>query len=1111
MKTKNMTLVATSVLLFACAQPQGNLQTHSELNETSPTVATNSATTEIATDAQTSLLPTASALEDAPLESHPVAGDEVIASFQAPALGIVWNASNTTWKSCRDVGQSGAQTAELFLCDDNTSRFLVIHAAPFRMEELSEKQLLDLMLVRLNTNPQATNLQVSKKTSGKSTRIDFRIIEDSTGVLVGTYLWRKGSAIAIGAWSTDTSAAMQESLKKSISDFTQNDLQIETNPTQVSKAQAKVWNDLGLIQLAEEQPITALAYFEKANRLDPQEPAYLLNCGFVYQLKSLHGPGTSHFLSQMDLVKKDARLLQVLGEMYESLYDYGNALTYYEISNRMVPGQEEWVINLSDALWGVGQRTQSLEVVRNLLDQKPSARLAAYVAKTLMGLDRYAEAADLLQSAQEQFAPTREMGIALLESLLFLRRHQEALASAEGYTRLFPEDAELWAALGKANFHLKQFRPAEMALRKSLEIQPNNDDAKSFLAATQAFLGKADTKALQQPITPAFVKPLKWKDLLRKDLAASAKSDDYPAILHWQQESLRIQKDKPWVRTEALLVEILKPAGIALFQEFTYSFLPGYDRLYVNALEVYDSTGTPKTKWNLNQAYVTFMSNAEGGHDAQLAHLPIPDLNVGDYVLLQVSRTSIEDIRSVPFTHHRSSRELPIGVDIFQVLGDTREFRAEEYGPVEPTTIPGGMEWRVDEPVVLRNELYVPSYREIAAGVLVSGKQNWQQVGSDYLHLIQHQFKMSIPVREKAFEVRGNRLTNADLIHHVAEWVHNNIRYREVAFGGHSLIPALALSTLNSRQGDCKDQSLLLYEMLRTLDIPAHLALIHLQEEGSIALPTIQQFNHMVVHVPAGKNWPEMWLDPTDRNGSRRPVPLDLEGKVALSLRDSDSSDAVVTPILEGGQEHRSSLDHIVYISNEGQAELRDSLTLHGKFAAALRAKFLGLDKGKQEASLQSWLVKFIPDAKLGLLRIENLNDFQKPLKIVLSYRTEHYFTKQGNQIAGQFPNLWERSFLNLPRSQKRHHPLQIPHEASFDWSLKVRTSSDLKASLAPRSNSTQTFQYLRMDKTPNWKQEKVGISWTTFAVFIEPKAYGNLVNEWEEILRQTSPTIQVQ
>ncbi len=1109
MKIKYMTLVATSVLLFACAQPQGGLQTEAGFSE-SPLDASSSNGSHDSPQTSASLLPTALALEEAPLESHPMARGEVISSFQALALGLDWASNDVTWKSCQDAGQSGAQTAELFLCDDNTTRFLAIHAAPFRLEELSEKQLLDLMLVRFNTNPQATNLQMVKKGTGKNVRIEFRIVEDSTGVLVGSFHWRKGSAIAIGAWSSDTSIAMQESLKKSISLISQQDLQIEKNPQQVAKAQAKVWNDLGLIQLAEEQPITALAYFEKANRLDSQEPAYLLNCGFVYQLKSLHGPGTSHFLSQMDLVKKDARLLQVLGEMYESLYDYGNALQYYELSNNMIPGQEEWIINLSDALWGVGQRTQSLEVVRNLLDQKPSARLAAYVAKTLMGLDRYAEAADLLQAAQETFSPTRDMGIALLESLLFLRRHQEALTSAEDYTRLFPENAELWAGLGKANFHLKQFRPAEVALRKSLDIQPTNEDAKSFLAATQSFLGKADTKALQQSIVPAFAKPKNWKELVREDLAATAKSDEFPAILHWQQESLRIQKDMPWVRTEALLVEILKPAGIGLFQEFTYSFLPGYDRLYVNALEVYDSTGNSKAKWNLNQAYVTYMSNSEGGHDAQLAHLPILDLAVGDFIFLQVSRTSIEDIRSVPFTHHRSSSESPIGVDIFQVLGDTREFRAEEYGPVEPTTIPGGIEWRVEEPVVLRNELYVPSYRELAAGVLVSGKQNWQQVGSDYLHLIQHQFKMSIPVREKAFEVRGNRLTNADLIHHVAEWVHNNVRYREVAFGGHSLIPALALSTLNSRQGDCKDQSLLLYEMLKTLDFPAHLALIHLQEEGSIALPTIQQFNHMVVHVPAGKNWPEMWLDPTDRNGSRRPVPLDLEGKVALSLRDSDSSDAVVTPILEGGQEHRSSLDHMVYISSEGHAEFRDSLTLHGKFAAALRAKFLGQDKSKQENSLQAWLIKYIPDAKLGNLRIENLNDFQKPLKIILSYRTDHYFTKQGDQIVGQYPNLWERSFLNLPRSQKRHHPLQIPHEASFDWSLKLRTAPEVKASMIPRGNAAQTFQYLRMDKEPNWKQEKVGISWTTFAVFIEPKAYGNLVGEWEEIIRQTSPTIQV-
>jgi hypothetical protein len=60
--------------------------------------------------------------------------------------------------------------------------------------------------------------------------------------------------------------------------------------------------------------------------------------------------------------------------------------------------------------------------------------------------------------------------------------------------------------------------------------------------------------------------------------------------------------------------------------------------------------------------------------------------------------------------------------------------------------------------------------------------------------------------------------------------------------------------------------------MLQVIGIPSQLVAIHLTDMGFEKLPTIQQFNHMIVHIPAGEKYPEMWVDPTDKFGNNRPI-----------------------------------------------------------------------------------------------------------------------------------------------------------------------------------------------------------------------------------------------
>lgn len=1045
----------------------------------------------------------------------PAISPERIQQHQSAALGYSWSVSDTLWHRWMSLEAINTDP-DLTLTDAREELSLFVYGATVDPGDVSARDMLHVFLTRLGLDPESPDLSIRKKGNGNAFVQEIDAIHVVAGFdfhYLARFYYENGRGILVATWTQEANFTKYSRVMHNALDglkaspvpaggLPQQDRQRAFN--------ARVVNQVGLLRLAEDQPLIALSYFEKANRMDPSEPLYLINCGFVYQSRSLFGPGIDHFLSQSGLVAKSGKLLAILGELYESLHDYNRALQYYEMAHPFSPNDPELIINLSDAYWGIGQRTKSLEVVQGLYRTQPSSRLGIYVAKTLMGLDQYAEAVEFLYGVKAHFPMNRELGLAMMDALTFLQRHQEALAIGEELLLKIKEDSEVWTACGRTQFHLKQFRAAEASLQKALALKPDNEEAKSFLSATKAFLGKADIRALQAPITPVQTRPRSLKEMIWPGLSDSARAQKFPAVVHMQEQTLQTGKTAPWIRSEQMLVEILDLRGTGLFQEFTFTFLAGFDRIYINALEVYDSHWKLRTKWNVNQAYITYLRENGSTKDAQMAHLPIPNLQVGDFIYLQVSRTSIENTGTVPFTHHVSSRDIPVGKDVFRLLADTSLIATEEYGPIVRKPVQGGLEWSIEEPVVIRKEVFMPVYRDFGAGVFVSGKESWERVGKDYQSMIQHQFVSSIPVREKAFEIRGSRSLDMETIFRAADWVRQNIRYREVAFGGHSLIPSPALVTMNERQGDCKDQSLLLKELLGAMGVPSKLALIHLEEPGSEALPTIQQFNHMVLHIPASKNWPELWIDPTDKAAERRPIPLDLEGKVSLIV-DGDSSRITVTPVLEKDQEHKAMLEHRVFIGEDGKAEFRDSLTLYGKFASGIRAQLLSRDPKERERYLADWLVQTIPDVQFTSLKVDNLNAFNKPLILIQSFSSANYFGKSPEKIQGAYPNLWERSFMRLPKVGKRHHPLRLPHETSFQWKLVVFAPEGYQVKLASSASVLENLDYIQMSGKPTQGGNQRSMGWNTVALYADASEYERIRSEWERVLGATAPWITLE
>ena len=1052
-------------------------------------------------------------LKEVAEENGPELSPERIQQHSSSELGYTWNVKDTLWHNWMGISREN-DDPDLVLTNRAEDISLFIYGANVPPEDVNQNDLFKVLLVRLGVDPNNPSLEVHRQKVGDRYAQDFtltHVVNKFDFHYKGRFFYDNGRGILIVTWTQGINkgkyAKVMDNAIEGLKVGTPT-ASAESDAKKQAKFNAAVMSQVGLLRLLEDQPLVALSYFERANKMDPEEPLYLINCGFVYQMKELYGPGINHFQSQMDLVRKNGKLLSVLGEMYEALFDYGHAREYAEAALRYTPNNPEYVINLSDALWGLGQRNQSLMVVQRLYDTQPNSRLGVYLAKTYMGLDQYAEAVDILYGIRGRFGMSVELGSTLMDALMFLGRYEEARAIGEETLNKDRNDYKIWTTQGKILFYSRNYRDAEKALTKALSLRADNEDAKSFLSATKAFLGKADNRTLQKPIDPVEPRTADLKTMLNSKAKAQATDGDFPAVIHYRKEMLKADKGARWTRSEEMLMEILDTRGTAIYREFTFDFLPGFDRIYLNALEVYDSNWKLKQKASLNGAYITYATEVGGGNESQTAHFPLQELAPGDFIYLQFSRTNIENKGMIPYTDFISSRDIPIGESVFRIYADTSKFVTEEYGDIKKKDIKGGVEWSVEDPVVIRKELYMPVYQDFGSGVLLTGKQKWSEVGEDYENLIKHQFKQAVAVREKAQEVKG-RKAGDNAVHALARFVRNDIRYRDIRFGGHSLIPQTAESTLKQHRGDCKDMALLLKEMLEAIGVKSYLTAIHLKEEGYEHLPTIQQFNHMILYVPKQGDISEMWIDATDKTGNDRPIPLDMEGKVALVI-DGENSHVVTTPVLEQNQEHQIAIEHRLFISNSGESQFRDSVTLAGKFGSAMRNRFYGRDMKEQEKLMEEFLMTGIPDVNIGNVKIGNLTEFNKPLTLVVTYASKGYFGQGGSELKGRFPNVWERSLFRFPKVNKRHHPIRMPQETLFSYSLKVTAEGGREVDITGPKSFSREPDYVSFEKGCKDSNAQSCIHWTTFALYADASEYEKIRQEWTYLLSETSPMIQV-
>jgi hypothetical protein len=381
---------------------------------------------------------------------------------------------------------------------------------------------------------------------------------------------------------------------------------------------------------------------------------------------------------------------------------------------------------------------------------------------------------------------------------------------------------------------------------------------------------------------------------------------------------------------------------------------------------------------------------------------------------------------------------VPTARAVVYVVGDTARIRAVLRNGGEIAVIRGTRlaAWVAQPQFVEKLEPLATLVEDRAPIVsLCRPESSWRAVGRHYLNDIADALANDDATVRLSATLTAGATSDADRIARIARYVQQQIHYKAIEFGPRALRPDRPAHVLAQRYGDCKDHALLVHQLLAAAGITNHLALVNTSWRIEPELPSLGQFNHMVVQVPGlGEGW---LLDATDKylrldrlpaNGlwHSRALVLDPGGPYLLAARDRPP---------EGSYELSSERT----IEAAGtDLSVEETLTMDGYAAAEFREWLAGTDTSEQIRRMQNFLAAG-SEVQVSAFRCNALAETSKPAVATFRYTVKNGVEDRPGGSSAAIPAFLEHEYLVRAFVQDRRNasrdpvpaPLQDPDPAA--------------------------------------------------------------------------------
>ena len=325
--------------------------------------------------------------------------------------------------------------------------------------------------------------------------------------------------------------------------------------------------------------------------------------------------------------------------------------------------------------------------------------------------------------------------------------------------------------------------------------------------------------------------------------------------------------------------------------------------------------------------------------------------------------------------------------------------------------------------------------------VQVTTFQNWEEVGKWFGSLAGPRAIPTAEIRSKAAELTRGATTDAEKTHEIYNYVSTKFRYIGVSLGIGRYQPHAAAEVLTNDYGDCKDKHTLLAALLAAAGIPAYPALINSRNKIDPAVPSPDQFDHVITAIPQGQGF--LWLDTTTEVGPLGYLAPELRGKEALVVPVNAPAHLSTTP---------EELPFAAYLNfdihgtlkNDGNFEGRVQLATRGDLEVTLRSALRSTGEAQWTDVIQTLSYNLGFGGAVSDVRADAPESTDTPFHLEYSYTRKEYGDWGNRRITAPLPPIYMPEVPD--RADNPPKPLEwtIPSEVTLRADVKLPEDSRL-------------------------------------------------------------------
>lgn len=801
------------------------------------------------------------------------------------------------------------------------------------------------------------------------------------------------------------------------------------------KSQAQLHNNTGLLFYNANRFEESIDPFKTATHLMPKNAVYLINLLDTLGRTNKFKEGLDVLAQIDDKHKANAEVSSWKAWFHWKLGHSDAAIQQFGILFNTGYQNDDDFITYANLLADKLQWARLDEVFKRYLGKSNNIKLIKEYADLLYLQGKYEAALNLLKPLQGKAQLDEGISLKLLKYYYALNQVDEVILLANKLIKANYLSKNVYYYKALAQYHQKKYKQAKLSFEKALDYSPNNENIRNYIHHISGLLGEGNNSLIKDEITAVVIPQILKKQL--PSLKDKPKGNDYDAYYFYKIRGYQFEKNKSLKHTRYRKIKVLDSAGVTEYSTLEFDFNPLNETVYVNYLKVLDAAGKVVSRGKRANYYVTDKANNDMATYDKTLYIPVPNLQPGHTIDMAMTTQIKGKPEDFGFESFYLSSSRPILKSALYYLGDTTGIDYIDKNTQPVKKLKQGLLWLENNPPVYKWESEQSQlYTFLPYVALSDGEKNWQSLGLEYYKKIKKKIVLDAETRKVVTQIIKKPMSPSLKIQHLANFVQHALTYKAIEFGSRGVIPNTPGQTLKNKYGDCKDHAVLLQQVLQANGIQSYLVLVNNGDEVLPELPTLDQFNHMIVYVPNDQQgW---YLDTTGKNVAfNEAAPVGLANTYALVL-DEKKTALLKIPAYSQKSNIFRYLQRIT-IEDDKMMKVAQTLTLSSYASSWLRSKFKSMNKSEYTAWMQKLLSRYYNDIEVKSIAVKDLDDNAKDLVVNVTFHIKGLVHQIEENMLVNLPGFWERYYLSVGSLSHRLTPFELSYPFIFQNKTQLK------------------------------------------------------------------------